>query len=36
MKRDFKWQGYEPNLEVKSLQAFFGLGERDEFECFFG
>ncbi len=36
MKRDFKWHGYEPNLEVKSLEAFFGVVERDEFGCFFG
>jgi hypothetical protein len=36
MKRDFKWHGYEPNLEVKSGEAFFGAVERDEFGCFFG
>jgi hypothetical protein len=36
MKRDFKRHGYEPNLEVKSLEAFFAVVERDEFGCFFG
>jgi hypothetical protein len=36
MERDLKWHGYESNLEVKSLEAFFGVVERDEFGCFFG
>ena len=25
---------YDPNLEVKFLEAFFGIVERDEFGCF--
>ena len=36
MKRDLKWHGYEPNLEVKSLDAFFAVIERDQYGCFFG
>ena len=36
MKRDLKWHGYEPNLDVKSLDAFFAVIERDQYGCFFG
>jgi hypothetical protein len=36
MKRDLKWHGYEPDLEVKSLDAFFAVIERDKYGCFFG
>jgi hypothetical protein len=36
MKRDLKWHGYEPNLEVHSLEAFLNVVDRDEYCCFFG
>jgi hypothetical protein len=36
MKRDLKWHGYEPNLDVKSLDAFFAVIERDQQGRFFG
>lgn len=36
MKRDLKWHGYEPDLEVKSLDAFLAVVERDQYGCFFG
>ena len=36
MRRDLKWHGYEPNLEVKSLEAFLNVVDRDELCCFFG
>ena len=36
MRRDLKWHGYEPNLEVQSLKAFLNVVDRDEYCCFFG
>jgi len=36
MRRDLKWHGYEPNPEVRSLQAFLEVVGRDEYCCFFG
>ena len=36
MRRDLKWHGYEPNLEVHSLEAFLAVVDRDELCCFFG
>jgi hypothetical protein len=36
MRRDLKWHGYEPNLQVKSLEAFLNVVDRDEYCCFFG
>ena len=36
MRRDLKWHGYEPNLEVHSLEAFLNVVARDEYCCFFG
>jgi hypothetical protein len=36
MRRDLKWHGYEPNLEVQSLEAFLHVVNRDEYFCFFG
>jgi hypothetical protein len=35
-RRDLKWHGYEPNLEVPSLEAFLNVVDRDEYACFFG
>lgn len=36
MRRDLKWHGYEPNSEVRSLEAVLNVVDRDEFCCFFG
>ena len=36
MRRDLKWHGYEPNLEVHSLEAVLHVVDRDEYGCFFG
>ena len=36
MRRDLKWHGYEPNLQVTSLEAFLNVVDRDEYCCFFG
>ena len=36
MRRDLKWHGYEPNLEVPDLEAVLNIVDRDEFACFFG
>jgi hypothetical protein len=36
MRRDLKWRGYEPNAEVRSLEAFLAVVDRDEYCCFFG
>ncbi len=36
MRSDLKWHGYEPTLEVHSLEAFLHVVDRDEYCCFFG
>jgi hypothetical protein len=36
MRRDLKWHGYEPNAELRSLEAVLNVIDRDEFCCFFG
>ena len=36
MRRDLKWHAYEPNSDVKSLEAFLNVVDRDEYCCFFG
>lgn len=36
MRRDLKWHGYEPSPEVKTLEAFLNVVDRDEYCCFFG
>ena len=36
MRRDLKWHGYEPTPEVRSLEAFLHVVDRDEYCCFFG
>jgi hypothetical protein len=36
MRRDLKWHGYEPNHEVRSLEEFLAIVDRDEYSCFFG
>jgi hypothetical protein len=36
MRRDLKWHGYQPNLEVRTLEAFLDVVDRDEYCCFFG
>jgi hypothetical protein len=36
MRGDLKWHGYEPTLEVRSLEAFLNVVDRDEYCCFFG
>lgn len=36
MRSDLKWHGYEPTPEVRSLEAFLHVVDRDEYCCFFG
>jgi hypothetical protein len=35
-KRDMKWHLYKPNPEVKSIEEFLDLVDRDEYACFWG
>jgi len=35
-RADLKWHRYEPNPEVKTIEAFFELLEQDAHGCFFG
>ena len=36
MRADLKWHGYQPDPEVKSLEEFLEIVERDEYGCFYG
>jgi hypothetical protein len=36
MRADLKWHGYEPNAEVRSLEDFLAVVDKDEYCCFFG
>jgi hypothetical protein len=36
MRRDLKWHGYEPALEVGSIEEFCALVDEDAHACFFG
>lgn len=36
MRQDLKWHGYEPQLYVGSIDAFFSVVEQDQHACFFG
>ena len=36
MRRDLKWHGYEPALEVGSIEEFCALVDDDAHACFFG
>jgi len=33
---DLKWHRYDPDPEVKSIEEFLALVEKDEYGCFFG
>ena len=35
-RADLKWHRYDPDPEVKTLQEFLRLVDRDEYACFFG
>lgn len=35
-RSDLKWHAYPPVPEVKTLEAFLALVEKDEHACFFG
>ena len=35
-RADLKWHGYDPVPEVRSLEKFLDLVDRDEYACFFG
>ena len=35
-RADLKWHRYEPSPEVKTIEAFFELLEKDAYGCFFG
>jgi hypothetical protein len=34
--QDLKWHRYDPDPEVKSVEAFLELVDRDEYACIFG
>ena len=36
MRQDLKWHGYTPAREVKTLDGFLSLVDKDEHCCFFG
>ena len=36
MRADLKWHRYDPDPEVKSIEDFVEVVERDEYGCFFG
>lgn len=36
MRSDLKWHAYAPSPEVRSLEAFLHVVDRDDFCCFFG
>jgi len=35
-RADLKWHSYQPEPEVKTLEEFLDVVERDEYCCFFG
>ena len=35
-RADLKWHRYEPNSEVKNLEDFLAVVEKDEYGCFYG
>ena len=35
-RADLKWHSYEPDPEVKTLEEFLKVVERDEYCCFYG
>jgi hypothetical protein len=35
-RADLKWHRYEPNSEVKKLESFLAVVEKDEYGCFYG
>jgi hypothetical protein len=35
-RSDLKWHRYDPAPEVKGLEEFLALVDRDEYACFFG
>lgn len=35
-RADLKWHCYEPNAEVRNLEEFLSIVERDEYACFYG
>ena len=35
-RADLKWHSYKPEPEVKTLEEFLEVVERDEYCCFFG
>ncbi len=35
-RADLKWHRYEPNSEVKTLEEFLAVVEKDEYGCFYG
>jgi hypothetical protein len=35
-RADLKWHSYKPNPQVKTLEEFLEVVDRDEYACFFG
>ena len=36
LRADLKWHRYDPAPQVRSLEDFLSLVEKDEYSCFFG
>lgn len=36
MRATLKWQGYEPNATVASIDEFLAVVDRDQYGCFWG
>ncbi len=35
-RADLRWHGYDPDPEVRSIEEFIDIVERDEYACFYG
>jgi hypothetical protein len=36
MRRDLKWHRYEPASEVKTIEDFLAVVDKDAYACFWG
>ncbi|MGE5894877.1 MAG: DUF3024 domain-containing protein [bacterium] len=35
-RADLMWHRYDPDSEVRTIEQFLAIVERDEYSCFFG